>query len=64
MSTSRCEEVFVQVVVRTYNDAGQPVREQTSPAVKVFRNAETQDFWSQVDKFVAALPPADQGGQV
>lgn len=52
--TTRCEEVIVQVVMRTYDDANAPIAEQTSAPVKVFRNAQTVDFWGQVEKFVAA----------
>lgn len=52
---SRCEEVIIQLVVRTYDDDGHPVREQTSQPVKVFRNSQTRDFWSEVDKAVKAI---------
>lgn len=60
MSNTRCEEVIVQLVVRTYDDTGRPVREQVSQQTKVFRNAETRDFWAEVDKAVKAMqqPPA------
>jgi len=56
---TRCEEVIVQLVVRTYDENGRPVREQISPQVKVFRNAQTRDFWGEVDKAVKAMqaPP-------
>lgn len=60
----RCEEVIVQFVVRTYDDVGRPVDEQVSKAMKVFRNAETRDFWGAVvDTTVAIMlkqppPPA------
>ncbi len=57
MADTRCEEVIVQLVVRTYDDDGRPVREQTSQPVKVFRNAQTQDFWAEVDKAVKAMAP-------
>lgn len=61
MKNTRCEEVIVQLVVRTYDDLGRPVREQVSQPTKVFRNAETQDFWAQVDKAVKAMqaPPPE-----
>ncbi len=52
---AKCEEVLVQLVVRTYDDAGAPVREQISQPVKVFRNAATADFWAEVDKAVKAM---------
>lgn len=55
MRHTRCEEVIVQLVVRTYDDAGRPVREQVSNPVKIFRNAETRDFWNEVDKAVKAM---------
>ena len=57
---TRCEEVIVQIVVRTYDDASRPVREQTSQPVKVFRNAETRDFWAEVDKAVKVMTQAEQ----
>lgn len=55
MRNTRCEEVIVQLVVRTYDDEGRPVREQVSQQQKVFRNAQTLDFWAEVDKAVAAM---------
>jgi hypothetical protein len=55
MTSTRCEEVIVQLVVRTYDDEGRPVGEQISQATKVFRNAETADFWASVDKAVAKM---------
>lgn len=55
MKHTRCEEIIVQIVVRTYDDAGRPIREQVSDPTKVFRNAETRDFWGAVDKAVAAM---------
>lgn len=68
MKQTRCEEVIVELVVRSYDEHGRPVREQVSQQVKVFRNAETQDFWSYVDKAVKAMqeppaaePPAPKG---
>jgi hypothetical protein len=54
---TRCEEVIVQLVVRTYDANGHPVREQTSQPVKVFRNSQTLDFWAEVDKAVKAMIP-------
>lgn len=64
MKQARCEEVIVQLVIRSYDDHGRPVREQISQPVKVFRNAETLEFWGYVDKAVksmmAAAAPADQ----
>lgn len=66
MKHTRCEEVIVQLVVRTYDDSGRPVREQVSQATKVFRNAETLDFWGEVDKAVQAMqaPPGDPAAPV
>jgi hypothetical protein len=55
MKHTRCEEVIIQLVVRTYDDDGRPVREQVSQPAKVFRNAETRDFWTTVDQAVAAM---------
>lgn len=61
MKNIRCEEVIVQLVIRTYDETGRPVLEQTSQPAKVFRNAQTRDFWAVVDKGVKAMqapPPA------
>lgn len=63
MKHTRCEEVVVQLVVRTYDDMNRPVGEKVTQQVKVFRNAETLDFWAHVDKAVKAMeqpaePPA------
>jgi hypothetical protein len=58
---TRCEEVIVQLVVRTYDADGRPVREQTSQPVKVFRNSQTVDFWGEVDKAVKAMSSAAAG---
>lgn len=55
MKSTRCEEVIVQLVVRRYDDAGRPVHELTSQPTKVFRNAQTRDFWAEVDKAVASM---------
>lgn len=51
--TIKCEEVIVQLVIRTYDDAGRPVQEQVSQAQKVFRSG--LHFWDEVDKAVAAM---------
>jgi len=68
MKSTRCEEVIVQLVVRTYDDAGRPTGERVlgQPngaggvgAVKVFRNAETRDFWGWVDGQIAKLSQAE-----
>jgi hypothetical protein len=48
----RCEEIAVQLIVRTYDEHGRPVREQVGQAVKVFR-ATTPDVWATVDKLLA-----------
>lgn len=53
MKNTRCEEIFLQLVVRRYDDMGRPVKEVTTQPVKVFRNAQTRDFWAEVDKAVA-----------
>lgn len=69
MKHTRCEEVIVQLIVRTYDDMGRPIREQVSQATKVFRNAKTLDFWGEVDKAVTAMllppppPPAKPKGK-
>lgn len=55
MSSTRCEEAIVQLVIRSYDDAGRPIREQVTEPLKVFRNAETHDFWKFVDKGVADI---------
>ncbi len=69
MKSTRCEEVIVQLVVRSYDETGRPTGErllgQPNGAgglvpVKVFRNAETRDFWAWVDKQVAALEQAEK----
>lgn len=54
MKSTRCDEVVIQLIVRTYDDVGRPVREQQSQPVKVFR-ANARDFWGEVDKQVATL---------
>jgi hypothetical protein len=53
--TARCEEVIVQIVVVERDEAGDKVREQVSQPIKVFRNAQTQNFWAQADKAVMEL---------
>jgi hypothetical protein len=53
---SRCDEIIVQVVVRTYDESGRPVREVVSPQVKVWR-ATTPDIWPLVDAVVKEMPP-------
>lgn len=58
MKNTRCEEVMVQLIIRTYDDMGRPVREQLSQPQKIFRNAQTLDFWGEVDKAVKALSAA------
>lgn len=58
MKNIRCEEVIAQLVIRTYDDAGCPTREQVSQAVKVFRNTTTADFWTFIDANVAAMQQA------
>ncbi len=55
MKNTRCEEVVLQLVVRTYDNAGRPIDEKVTNPVKVFRNAETLDFWGEVDKAVKVL---------
>lgn len=55
MKNTRCEEVIVQLVVRSYDDDGRPVREQVTQQLKVFRNAKTEDFWGEVDKAIAEI---------
>ncbi len=53
MSNMRCEEVLVQVVIVERDEAGDKVRERVSQPIKVFRNAQTKDFWAEADKAVA-----------
>lgn len=64
MKHIRCEEVLVHLVIRSYDEAGRPVDEVTAgrpngaggvSPIKVFRNADTRDFWAWVDKAVAAM---------
>lgn len=55
MKNTRCEEVIIQCVIRTYDDHGRPVSERVSNPEKLFRNAETLDFWAVVDKAVKAF---------
>lgn len=50
---SRCEEVVVTVIVRTYNEADEPTGERHYQPVKVFRNADSKDFWAKVDEMIA-----------
>jgi hypothetical protein len=69
MKNTRCEEVIVHLVVRTYDELGRPPHSSDRPRahpsggmepIKVFRNAATQDFWGWVDTAVKAMsaPPA------
>ena len=51
--TKRCEEVVITMIVRTYNDDGEPINEQATQQMKVFR-ANAKDFWAEVDKIVAS----------
>ncbi len=69
MKSTRCEEVIVQLVVRTYDETNRPVGERLLGQpngsgglvpVKVFRNTETRDFWAWVDTQVAALERAEK----
>ena len=53
--TTKCNEVIVQLVVRTYDDAGDPVGEKTTNAVTIFRNSETADLWAAIDRTVERL---------
>ncbi len=53
MPNTRCEEVVVQMIVRTYDDENRPLSEERTNTIKVFRNAATQDFWTWVDAVVA-----------
>lgn len=50
-----CEEVIVQIVLTTRDEHGDKVGEKTSQPIKVFRNAQTRDFWAEVDKAVQAM---------
>lgn len=52
---TRCEEVIVQLVVRTYDDQNRPVQEHVSQPVKVLRNASTLNFWAAIDEHVKAM---------
>jgi hypothetical protein len=52
MKNTRCEEVIVQLIVRTYDATGRPIAEHNTQPGKVFRNAETRDFWGAIDKQV------------
>jgi hypothetical protein len=50
----RCDELIVQMVVRTYNEDGLPVGERVSQPVKLFR-ATAPDVWGDVDRTIVAL---------
>jgi hypothetical protein len=50
--TPRCDELLIQLVVRTYDANGLPVREELSQPLKIFR-AVTPDVWAEVDKALA-----------
>lgn len=54
MSKLHCHAVIVQIVATEEDDMGRPIGEYTSEPVKVFR-ANARDFWSEVDKSVAAM---------
>ncbi len=49
---ARCEEVVVQVVIRSYDDRGRPIGEATCQPIKVFR-AQALNFWHHIDTLVA-----------
>jgi hypothetical protein len=53
----RCDELIVQLVIRTYNEDGQPVREVLSRPAKVFR-ATAPDLWRDIDATVAEMNKA------
>jgi hypothetical protein len=63
MKNNRCEEVLLQLIVRTYDESGRPVGERVLgrpnasgggiDPIKVFRNGETRDFWAYLDTLVA-----------
>jgi hypothetical protein len=58
--TPRCDELLIQLVVRTYDDHDRPVREEVSQPLKVFR-AVTPDVWAEVDKALAGRPGMASG---
>jgi hypothetical protein len=66
---SRCEEIVVQLIVRSYDEEGRPTGEHllgqlngqgALVPIKVFRNAETIDFWGWVDRQVEASEQAQK----
>jgi hypothetical protein len=55
---------MVQLIVRTYDDAGRPTGERVlgRPSVtggidpvQVFRNGDTENFWGYLDTLVSAI---------
>lgn len=51
-NTFKLDAVIVQCVVREYDAEGAPVREIVLPASKVFRRAETEQFWDTATREV------------
>jgi hypothetical protein len=48
----RIDAVIVQAVIVTYNDQGEPVKEDTSQVLKLFR-ASTPAIWEHFDELLA-----------
>jgi len=48
----RIDAVLVQAVIVTYNEQGEPVQEQTSQVLKLFK-AGNPDVWKHLDELLA-----------
>ena len=53
--TRRIEAIVMQAVLTTYNDKGEPINEEQSQPIKVFRAAH-MDIWAHLDDLLAATP--------
>jgi len=60
---TKCDEMIVQLIVRTYDEYGRVIGEAVTQPAKVFR-AATPDWWTHVDglikvdaRAIAAAPP-------
>lgn len=57
LPTTRCDEVVVQVIVRSYDSYDRPIGEAMTQPAKVFRS-QAPDFWRYVDDLVRASTKA------
>lgn len=50
--TQHIDSLIVQAVITTYNDQGEPVKEDLSQTIKLFR-AGQPDVWAHLDGLLA-----------